>query len=767
MALINDVKQILLRLWNEPNSDWSGLFQKHGWTITASQLNSISAANLNAALVGQALSVNRGVPGFKDFGPSGSQLVTAGSPAKSLLYHAFASPAVHPTANGLPSTNSKAYCDLQELDVIENYIYSLAAGRTDLQDTFIAVFAYQYRSGSRSPHRRFADMAYSRTGVARVGTTGANYERGRRSFWVIPAVGGDEIAVMPARYAAFLARRAKPGAAGSVQGGHQGANDVDFIFPIHKLFDGNECLSGKSLKVRFAEFHRNEKLRKVHSLPTTDGGLPVPAGFDITKSPYVRDSSNGGNLVSLEPAGSSVLVVPTPGKSLVRTVTQTNSVTGTQQLVHFIVPAETIIRSRDTRFAQSTLEIPAFGGDRLAPEYVNVRHQIVPSGPVTQRPVDLSQTPVATPDPFQQMMRNGNYAAAHYVDDSCDGCVEAVVSGIAATPEDRPAFSLVTAPDFFPLADQIELAQDSSIEDTQPLSGGRLPADPTLPLPSNPTVMAFRHRDKGTTAVVGASVVGPVLSVLGTPNEMTSFLPDAASNVFAPGWDTSRSRDAVGTFLTSSGLGSPFPEDAKLCAALSSFWPAVAPDASRTFGNSFPNQLPMLDDELGLHPNHDRVRIGGAGSFRGWDGEFGPFFEKVSSRVHVNFANFARSDYVSNALAGTIRVSLTANVQSEDLLARAQALQACQRMFQSFSNVSADCLVVAVRVADWATAGRGVPQLTGAGFLYEFAKFSGPVKQTNDVNRLRRPVAERYICQIGSNGIAFKNGAQAFQFVPF
>ena len=765
MALINDVKRILVRLWSEPNSDWSGLFQKHGWAITASQLSSLSAANLNSALVGQPLSVDRSVTGFKDFAPLGKQLVTSGNLSQSLLYHAFASTAVHPTANGQPSTNSNAYCDLQELDMIENYIYSLAASRTDLQDTFIAVFAYQYRPGTRSPHLRFADVAYSRTGVARVGTTVANYERGRRSFWVVPPGGGDEIAVMPARYAAFLARRAKPGTAGSVQGGHQGLNDVDFIFPIHKLFDGNECLSGKSLTVRFAEFHRNEKLRKVHSLPTTDGGIPVPAGFDITKSPYVRDSLNGGNLVSLAPAGSSVLLVPTPGKPLVRTVTQMNSVSGTRQLVHFIVPAETRIRGRDTRFAQSTLEIPAFGGDRLAPEYVNVRHRIVPSGPVTQQPVDLSQTPVANPDPFARMMHDGNYAAAHYVDDSCDGCVEAVVSGIPATSEDRPAFSLVTAPDFFPLADQIELAQDSTIEDTQPLSGGRLPADPTLPLPSNPTVMAFRHRDKSSTAIVGASAVGPQLSIVGTPNEMTSFLPDAASNVFAPGWDTSRSRDAVGQFLTSSGLGSPFPEDAKLCAALSSFWPAVAPDASRTFGNSFPNQLPMLDDELGLHPNHDRVRSGGAASFRGWDGEFGPFFEKVNTKVHVNFANFERSDYVSNALAGTIRVSLTANVQSEDLLARSQALKACQRMFQSFS-VTADCLVVAVRVNNWAVAGRGLPQLTGAGFLYEFAKFSGPVKPTGDVNRLRRPVAERYTCQIGSNGIAFKKGSLAFQFFP-
>ena len=37
-----------------------------------------------------------------------------------------------------------------------------------------------------------------------------------------------------------------------------------------------------------------------------------------------------------------------------------------------------------------------------------------------------------------------------------------------------------------------------------------------------------------------------------------------------------------------------------------SFWPAAAPDNGRTFGHqSWGNQLPMLDGELGFHPKHD------------------------------------------------------------------------------------------------------------------------------------------------------------------
>ena len=85
--------------------------------------------------------------------------------------------------------------------------------------------------------------------------------------------------MLPARYGVFLARRAKPGASGSVQGGHRGAADDNFIFPVHKLFSGTECLKNKTISVDFLEFHRNEKLRMTHNLSVQDGGLPLPEGL--------------------------------------------------------------------------------------------------------------------------------------------------------------------------------------------------------------------------------------------------------------------------------------------------------------------------------------------------------------------------------------------------------------------------------------------------------------------------------------------------------
>lgn len=761
MALIQDVKSICDRL---AGKGWRDLFL----TVTNGEfdLSQTSAPRLRTALAAPLASIDRSITGFEDFHPTANQAVTGGKPSHSLLYHAFASPSVHPPANGEPSGRQSDYPTLQELDTFENYIYSLVADRTDLNDTFIAVFSYQYRVAKRTTHQRHADLTFSRTGVARVGTANSNYDASRRSFWVTPSSGGDEISVLPSRFGAFLARRARRGTAGSVMGtrSSNGGPDLDeYIFPVHKLFSGTECLGGRNLDVSFLEFHRNEKLRKTHSVPTFRGGLPLPAGFDTSKSPYVRDSTNGGKLVSLKAAGDSTLVVPRPGKTLIRTVSQRNSVSNTRQIVHFVVPAS-------RRIVTSTLMIPPSNGDRLAPEYVNIRQKVEPNGPVEQTPEDLNEL---SDTAFRNAMANGGHEAAHFVDDSCDGCVEAVVSGLPEETENIPAFSLVTAPDFFPLADQSEVQSDPSINLTAPLSQGRLPANPSLPRPSDLSRFSFQHSDRTVTAIVGAPTVGTMMSSINPVNRMVSYLPDAASNVFAPGWDTSRSRDALGTFLTSSGLGSPFPEDAKLCAAIASFWPAVAPDNGRTFGNdespeiniNLGNQLPMLDEELGFHPNHERVQNNEVTSYRGWDGEFGPFFERVSNKLHVNYVAIERSDYIVQSLKGRVRVSLTSEVQSQDLINRHQALRKTESVLDTPSGAIV-CLVIFRQIENWTVFGSGDPQLLGQGFLFEFAELRGNRKATSEKVRVRKEVAKRHICQFGSNGIAYKQGNAAFTFIP-
>jgi len=152
-----------------------------------------------------------------------------------------------------------------------------------------------------------------------------------------------------------------------------------------------------------------------------------------------------------------------------------------------------------------------------------------------------------------------------------------------------------------------------------------------------------------------------------------SFLSDASSNVFAPGWDVTYSGDRGGIFLATHGLGSPFVEDVKLCAASNSFWPALSPDASRTFNRAdAPTAIPMLDEEIGLHPSHPLVVKGIAAARRGWDGEYGPY---LTPDGMAEYADIYRSDYVANALAGNMLFGALQHVDAAELIRRIRALR--------------------------------------------------------------------------------------------
>ena len=180
-----------------------------------------------------------------------------------------------------------------------------------------------------------------------------------------------------------------------------------------------------------------------------------------------------------------------------------------------------------------------------------------------------------------------------------------------------PAYSLVTAVDYFPQVDQatviawleqrqkqpVGLAQSDLVfpqGGPDPLSDGRFHVrsnaaalTPTGCLPNSaledpltPGRQAFAAEEAANltaTAVLGFAARGAAPRD-GADSGAASWLPDAASGVFAPGWDVSQHRINGRLNYVAYGLGSPFPEDSKLCAALNSFWPAVAPDSSRTYG---------------------------------------------------------------------------------------------------------------------------------------------------------------------------------------
>src|SRR5918998_91552 len=83
MALIDEVRKVCDRLAPQ---GWGELLAQHGLDI--------KAADLAAELGKRLTKIARGAKGFEDFAHEGERGIEPGHPARSLLYHALASPNV-------------------------------------------------------------------------------------------------------------------------------------------------------------------------------------------------------------------------------------------------------------------------------------------------------------------------------------------------------------------------------------------------------------------------------------------------------------------------------------------------------------------------------------------------------------------------------------------------------------------------------------------------------------------------------------------------
>jgi hypothetical protein len=656
MTLIDDVQTICRRL--APHG-WADLLAQHGLDITAS--------NLAEELARELPSVRRDLPGFEDFAMEGRRGIEPGRPARSLLFHALASPNV---VTGVEAEALGAFPSLAEIDAVENYVFGVEPPSVeDLVTRFphavmaIAVFATEYRPGAETVHRRHADLCFSRTGVARVGTAEPLYDPRARGF--VPFDDEDQHAfrVLPARYAPYVAFQLRgdeslfgPMNFNLFSEGPRDDSTRDFWVPIHKLFSGAECVRGLDLSVALEAHHVNEKIRRVHLELQRLGHDTNRPETDLERPPFAF--TEGIAEFSQEPNSGEGLLTPVVHERLIE------SAEFEGKPLHFPVPSEEFLQSKNPRqrenWSPSLLISPTQTGARHSPEYVHVRHEVRADGTIE----DLNDVADVA-----ARVRQGGYDALHYVDFTGDGWVVARCPQLAVSiPRSVPAYSLVTAIDFYPNSDQRELiewwtqrvpsALRESVWRVPPLtlSDGRIA--PNLKLRARGA--DFRPEDDTVTAVVSlpADPDTVQLPLDGAPTTRHAHLPDAAASVFAPGWDTGRDETQGTRHLASYGLGSPFPEDAKLCAALSSFWPAVAPDAGRSFSRPFPTATPLTDTE-----------IGSVGELP-WDGVPGPRFTPIDGGARVEYASFDHVDYVNSALDAGFSLSLTGRVDTAEYTAR-------------------------------------------------------------------------------------------------
>ncbi len=652
MALLDSVRAAFARL---APFGWEELLAQHGLDI--------SAADLEGELLQELPRINRRLPGFEDFADEGRRGIEPGRPDRSLILHALSSPRVVVGPGRAPLG---AFPTLAEIEAVENLVFGISPPSVDeLAARFpgaplaLAVFAFEYRPGRETVHRRHADVCFSRTGVARVGTASPRYDPRARGFLPFLDEGAHGFRVLPARYGAWIAVQLTGDEAsfgpmnfnlnqrffGSQTPGDETRR---FWVPIHKLFSGDDCLREFDLTVELQDHHVNEKLRRIHRELRRRGFDPGVESAVLDQPPFrFRDGIAG---FSRDPDLGDGVLVPVVHERFVEPAERNG------EPVTFEVPP-----NREHGLGPSVQVAPE-GDFRRAPEFVHARHLVRADGETE----DLNDDPGVV-----GRVRRGGYRARHYVDFTGDGWIEASCPELAVElPRTVPVYSLVTAPDFYPKTPQRELVEwwarrvpraiRNRVWGTPPLalSDERMAANIEL------SGSGLRPDDDSVTAIVsmpgrGRSAQRP-LGRLATTRHV--HLPDAAAGVFAPGWDTSKDQTRGTTHLAGYGLGSPFPEDAKLCAALSAFWPAAAPDAGRSFSRSFPTATPLTDEE-----------IGSVGDLP-WDGVSGPRRAGAAGREHLEYASFDHVDYVQSALERGFSLSLTAQVGTEDYLARVLAM---------------------------------------------------------------------------------------------
>ncbi|MCV6600950.1 MAG: hypothetical protein OIF54_05205 [Cohaesibacter sp.] len=684
MTLIDDTRAILTRL---AQKGWLPVFHAIGVDPQAEDLRSNLLTPIVSAAGFQSL------PGFEDLALDASQPIHPGSPARSLLYHALASPSLVTSTDGTPL---EAFPTAADLDIIENLVFGIQPIRiADILSRFaghhiaVGVFAREYRSKATTTHAHHADMVYSRCGISRVGTLPEHWDGRKRAY--SPLESGDDpfaFRTLPCRYGVYIAVQMMGDAAKSLPfkfdrtfDAFQSFSDVrvrpqaqksdaeeQFWVPVHKLFSGTECLLGHDLDVSLLHTHINQKLKRIHAHNLGQSSL-FDSGFEepqISNAPFKIDQDLAAFLSDSDSGPGVLNAVPKTG--LVERTVDANGPIGVN------IPPN---GEFDAAF-----NIPALGRAHRAPEYVHARLRLQKNG----KTEDLNKF-----EGVKAIVDSGRvgtvnpYTAQHFTDFTADGWISADLSG-APSELDRhiPAYSIVAAPDFYPYVSQSDLLDWSMNVRSQirrrfwrapPLALCDQRSAPNLRLREDGA--PFVPEDKTISAMVGLTTSQSTAGNSGSAMKVnrTTYMPDGAAGFYAPGWDTSTDIDEETgeLYLAAYGLGSPFPEDAKLCAAISAFWPAVAPDTARSYGApGRPPIAPMVDSEIGIGGTHP------------WDGVQPPHVVVEDGTLFLEEENYMHIDYVKSAEKGLFTMAQTMLVDQETYQAR---ILATHRMFMMLEQV--------------------------------------------------------------------------------
>lgn len=820
------------------------------------QLSDITINELKTPISSTNLAAIRKEKGFEDF--AGSKLIEPGQPALSLLYHMIASPRVK-------SKLFKQYPDIYHIDNLENYIYNIAKidfNEYEKENLYLAVLAYEYRPAFKTPPfepkknkgKRYAQFVYSRCGIGRIGEESYNYNRENRCFTSKPVNEKKEkqVAVTPAKYGLFLISLKKYDDANirimNEQKKERSTSSQPryFISPITKIVES------ENISFEFGEYHINEKLKRLSDYKNKKDDKLDFSSFNTDQPPFIRTSCKNdlnehlgshkniekSNLVEMTRLNSSVILSSVPNP-IIRFAKQNG------KLVNFLLPEED---KSERRYGALKLPNPKgkelydaiwtdfffrrkrrtsrFRATRNAPLFANIKFVIndCDECDYTHLGGDMGD------EEFMIKIKNGNYKPVLFEDSICDGCISinfksliknddlsCLIDDLLTEGREKilSAFSLVTAPDFFPNLDSndirsyyynhsstLKVDEDFLEGGTLNLSGIRQRGNPALRDPFDNDQKPFtRYYDSDksfdtTTAVIGVNEIEGFKSLdkfnsnYKRDYQANSYLPDTGTGIFYPGWDATYSGDKKNPFFATYGLGSPFPEDMKLCAAANGMWPVLSPDAGRTFQGSLepfpilgkPNtSIPLMDEELGFNKNSPYVKDFDLIATHGWDGEQGPFIEiDKNSNVLVNYTDINRADYLENLLDESVGFDMSKlrKIDTVELIKRMECLRKCIKTIDNKpAQYTKMWLVGASKITNWDKTqkikclpkvslfnnldfnNRQNPKLNGDGYFFVFVRENKKPKKgiliNNKGKRRTKKCKKIWLCQITKRNISY------------
>jgi hypothetical protein len=652
----------------------------------------IAAPDLRRELGKPLAHIDRGYPGFGDFANAATRAVEPSRPDRSLLYHAFASSTVVADRKGV---ELRGFPTLAEIDAVENYVYGVEPPtmealkrRVEGRKLGLVVFALQYRNAPMSVHGRCAELCFARSGVARLGTIEPLYDAQARSFVGLDLARPFDFRVVPRRFAAYIAAQFRGAGGFGPQDPLPGDDALQFWVPIHKLFSGPECIAGLNLQVGLERGLRNDELAQFHRFLDLNGLENNWTGEDLEQFPFVMKDEMIGSMSWRPDFGEGVLEprpspLVTPAQYKGRLLTFPVDGSYTSNPANILLSSMQVLPASESPESEPRYMLDAAQStQRPGPEYINIRHRVLANGEID----DLNERP-----DMKELISRGGYQTLHYIDAAGDGWIEPHCPELEGVVDAiMPAYCMVALPDFFPKVTQRELMVWWRQKVPEPIRGALWAIEPLAlsqtRIAGNITLpVAFSLEDTTITAILSQPTEdgdATIQSPNGPWNIEKAGMPDGSPGLFDPGWDTSQGiyyRDPhlpLQKFLAGYGLGSPFIEDAKLCAALGAYWPGVAPDATRTFqpdkqlGGTvypYPTIAPLTDEEIGSAPVE-------GGQYMPWDGVRGPRATTFRGRPVAAYTDATRVDYID--LVGTMTAALTSRIDTEEYEARILAMEA-------------------------------------------------------------------------------------------